>query len=277
MSKFTTRDIEQDYLNLVQEILDDGLSKDDRTGTGTYEIFGPQLVHDFNSPDELPVITSKKVWLKGVILELLWFISGNTNSKWLEDQGVQIWKEWSKPGAEDPQEKGKIYSYAWRNWDGKVDQLQNAIDTLKDPRKRHSRRIIVSAWNPSYLDELALAPCHVFFQFNVRDDLLDLMMYQRSGDMFLGVPFNITSYCLLLQIVCHLTGLKPGRYIHNLGSAHIYKNHLDQCHLMLDQQTHPFPTVSIDSDVRNLDDLHMDFIKVHNYSHGPLIPGEVSV
>lgn len=261
------------YLDLLQRILDEGTEKNDRTGTGTISIFGHQM--RFNLEEGFPLLTTKKLHLKSIIYELLWFLKGDTNVKYLQDNGVRIWNEWAGPDGD----LGHIYGYQWRSWPdykgGFIDQIQEAVDTIKN--NPDSRRIIVSAWNVGDLNNMNLPPCHSFFQFYVANGRLSLQLYQRSADSFLGVPFNIASYALLLQMMAQVTGLKAGDFIHTLGDTHIYKNHLEQVHLQLTRTPRQLPRMIINPDVKSIFDFHYEDFQLENYDPWPHIAGQVSV
>ena len=238
------------YLDLLDRVLTEGIEKGDRTGTGTISVFGHQL--RFNLDEGFPCLTTKKLHLKSIIYELLWFLKGDTNVKYLQDHGVRIWNEW----ADETGDLGHIYGYQWRSWPtyngGFIDQISEAVDAIK--HNPDSRRIIVSAWNVGDLDHMNLPPCHAFFQFYVANGRLSLQLYQRSADIFLGVPFNIASYALLLQMMAQVTGLQAGDFIHTLGDAHIYLNHLEQVKLQLSREPRPLPQMKINPDVKNIFD-----------------------
>jgi len=261
------------YLDLLKHILDKGIQKEDRTGTGTISIFGYQMRFDLE--EGFPLLTTKKLHLKSIIYELLWFIRGETNIKYLKEHGVSIWDEW----ADEKGDLGPIYGYQWRSWPnydgGHIDQLSRVINGIKN--NPHSRRHIVSAWNVADIDKMALPPCHCLFQFYVANDRLSCQLYQRSGDVFLGVPFNIASYSLLLMMVAKVCGLKPGEFIHTLGDAHIYLNHLDQVKLQLTRQPRKLPQIIINRDVDSILDFKYEDFKLIDYNPHPHIKGEVSV
>ena len=261
------------YLDLMQRILDEGVEKGDRTGTGTLSVFGPQM--KFPLADGFPLVTTKKIHLKSVVGELLWFISGDTNVRWLRENGISIWDEW----ADDAGELGPVYGHQWRSWPAPngetIDQLARVIESLKaDP---NSRRHIVSAWNVADIDDMALAPCHAFFQFYVADGRLSCQLYQRSADVFLGVPFNIASYALLTHMVAQVTGLEVGDFVHTLGDAHLYLNHLDQAREQLTREPRALPELWLDPSVRSIDDFTVDSIKVTGYDPHPLIKAPIAV
>lgn len=261
------------YLGLVHRILDEGVRKDDRTGTGTISVFGHQM--RFNLEDGFPLLTTKKLHLKSIIYELLWFLKGDTNVKYLQEHGVRIWNEW----ADDKGDLGHIYGYQWRSWPdyngGFIDQIQEVVDTIS--HNPDSRRMIVSAWNVADLKNMNLPPCHLLFQFYVVNGRLSMQMYQRSADTFLGVPFNIASYALLLQMMAQVTGLKAGDFVHTLGDAHIYLNHIEQMKLQLTREPRPLPTMKINPDVKNIFDFNYEDFQLENYNPWPHIDGKVSV
>lgn len=261
------------YLDLLQRVLDEGVEKTDRTGTGTISVFGHQA--RFNLSDGFPVLTTKKLHLKSIIHELLWFLKGDTNIKYLNDNGVRIWDEW----ADKDGDLGHIYGYQWRSWpdyNGKhIDQISEVVETIKN--NPDSRRIIVSSWNVADLGNMNLPPCHAFFQFYVADDKLSLQLYQRSADIFLGVPFNIASYSLLLMMMAQVTNLKVGDFIHTFGDAHIYMNHLEQVKLQLSREPRSLPKMKINPDVKNIFDFKYEDFELIDYNPHPHIKGEVSV
>lgn len=264
----------QQYLSLLDKILKEGTQKGDRTGTGTISIFGHQM--RFNLEDGFPLVTTKKCHLKSIIHELLWFLKGDTNVKYLQDNGVRIWNEWADPETGD---LGHIYGYQWRSWPdyngGFIDQIQQAVDDIRN--NPNSRRIIVSAWNVADIDNMNLPPCHAFFQFYVADGRLSLQLYQRSADCFLGVPFNIASYALLLMMMAQVTGLKAGDFIHTTGDTHIYTNHLDQVRLQLTREPRKLPRMVINPDVKNIFDFRYEDFQLEDYDPWPAIKGVVSV
>ena len=261
------------YLDLLNRILTEGHKKTDRTGTGTLSVFGNQM--RFNMEDGFPLLTTKKLHLKSIIYELLWFLSGDTNVRWLQEHGVRIWNEW----ADENGELGPVYGHQWRSWPdyngGTIDQIQNVIDLIKN--HPDSRRMMVSAWNPAEVEQMALPPCHCLFQFYVADDRLSLQLYQRSADTFLGVPFNIASYALLLQMMAQVTGLKPGDFVHTTGDTHLYLNHLEQARLQLTRTPRPLPTMKINPDVKNLFDFKYEDFELEGYNPYDHIKAEVSV
>ena len=261
------------YLDLLQRILDEGVVKGDRTGTGTKSIFGHQM--RFNLEEGFPLITTKKLHLKSIIHELLWFLNGDTNVHYLQENGVRIWNEW----ANEDGDLGHIYGYQWRSWPdyngGHIDQNKEGVRQLKeDP---NSRRIIVSAWNVADLDKMNLPPCHLLFQFYVADGRLSLQLYQRSADTFLGVPFNIASYALLLQMMAQVTGLKAGDFVHTTGDTHLYLDHLEQARLQLTREPRPLPRMIINPEVKNIFDFKYDDFQLEGYNPWPHIAAKVSV
>ncbi len=261
------------YLNLIQDILDNGAIKTDRTGTGTKSIFGHQM--RFNLEEGFPLITTKKLHLKSIIHELLWFLKGDTNVHYLQENGVRIWNEW----ADEDGDLGHIYGYQWRSWPdyngGHIDQIKEVIRQIKETPD--SRRMIVSAWNVADLDKMNLPPCHLLFQFYVADGRLSLQLYQRSADTFLGVPFNIASYALLLMMVAQVTGLKAGDFVHTTGDTHLYLNHLDQARLQLTREPRPLPRMVINPEVKDIFDFKYEDFKLEDYDPWPHIAAKVSV
>ncbi|MBD5204026.1 MAG: thymidylate synthase [Bacteroidales bacterium] len=261
------------YHNLLQTILDKGIRKEDRTGTGTISTFGYQM--RFDLAEGFPLVTTKKTHLKSIIYELLWFLKGDTNARWLQERGVRIWNEW----ADADGDLGHIYGYQWRSWPdyngGHIDQIKEAIRQIKETPD--SRRIIVNAWNVADLDKMNLPPCHILFQFYVADGRLSLQLYQRSGDSFLGIPFNIASYALLTMMTAQVCGLQPGEFIHTIGDAHIYLNHLDQVKLQLSRTPRRLPRMVINPDVNDIFDFRYEDFSLEDYDPWPTIRGEVSV
>ncbi len=261
------------YLDLMQHVLDNGTEKHDRTGTGTISVFGHQM--RFNLQDGFPMVTTKKLHLKSILHELIWFLSGDTNIKYLKDNGVRIWDEW----ADADGNLGPVYGAQWRSWPTpsgeKIDQISQIIQTIKT--NPDSRRIIVSAWNVADIENMALPPCHAFFQFYVADGKLSCQLYQRSADIFLGVPFNIASYALLTLMVAQVCDLAPGDFIHTLGDAHLYSNHIEQAKLQLSRDTKPLPTIKINPDVKNIFDFKFEDFTLENYNPHPHIKGIVAV
>ena len=261
------------YQELLRHILEHGTVKTDRTGTGTKSVFGYQM--RFNLADGFPLVTTKKLHLKSIIHELLWFLAGDTNVHYLQENGVRIWNEW----ADADGNLGHIYGYQWRSWPdyngGTIDQIAEAIDTIK--HNPDSRRIIVSAWNVADIPNMNLPPCHAFFQFYVADGRLSLQLYQRSADCFLGVPFNIASYALLLMMVAQVTGLEAGDFVHTLGDAHLYLNHLDQARLQLTREPRPLPRMIINPEVKDIFDFKYSDFTLEGYDPHPHIQAEVSV
>ncbi|MBP3243490.1 MAG: thymidylate synthase [Bacteroidaceae bacterium] len=261
------------YLDLVNRILTEGVEKGDRTGTGTISVFGHQM--RFNLEDGFPLVTTKKVHLKSIIYELLWFLRGDTNVKWLQEHGVRIWNEW----ADENGDLGHVYGYQWRSYPkyggGYIDQISEVIEQIKN--NPNSRRLIVNAWNVADIDNMNLPPCHMFFQFYVADGKLSLQLYQRSADTFLGVPFNIASYALLLMMVAQVTGLKAGEFVHTLGDAHIYNDHIEQMKLQLSREPRKLPTMKINPEVKNIFDFKFEDFELEGYDPHPHIAGKVSV
>ena len=263
----------QQYLSLLNRILTEGATKTDRTGTGTMSVFGNQM--RFNLADGFPLLTTKKLHLKSIIYELLWFLRCDTNVHYLQEHGVRIWNEW----ADENGDLGPVYGHQWRSWPdyngGTIDQIQNVLDLIRN--HPDSRRMIVSAWNPAEVEQMALPPCHCLFQFYVADGKLSLQLYQRSADTFLGVPFNIASYALLLQMMAQVSGLEAGEFIHTTGDTHLYLNHLDQARLQLTRTPRPLPKMRINPDVKNLFDFHYEDFQLEGYDPWPHISAQVSV
>lgn len=263
----------QQYLNLLNRILTEGTQKGDRTGTGTLSIFGHQMRFDLR--DGFPLLTTKKLHLKSIIYELLWFLRGDTNVRYLQEHGVRIWNEW----ADENGELGPVYGHQWRSWPdykgGTIDQIKNVVDMIK--HNPNSRRMMVTAWNPAEVDDMALPPCHCLFQFYVADGRLSLQLYQRSADSFLGVPFNIASYALLLQMIAQVTGLEAGEFIHTTGDTHLYLNHLEQAKLQLTREPRPLPKMKINPDVKDIFDFKYEDFELIGYDPLPHIPGVVAV
>lgn len=261
------------YLDLLTRVLEEGVRKEDRTGTGTLSVFGHQMRFDLSKG--FPCLTTKKLHLKSIIHELLWFLNGDTNVKYLQDNGVRIWNEW----ADEKGDLGHIYGYQWRSWPdyngGHVDQITEVVNTIKN--NPDSRRIIVSSWNVADLPNMNLPPCHAFFQFYVADGKLSLQLYQRSADIFLGVPFNIASYALLLLMMAQVTGLKPGDFVHTLGDAHIYINHLEQVKLQLNREPRVLPNMLINQDIMDIFGFKFEDFELVDYDPHPHIKGEVAV
>ena len=261
------------YLDLLDRILKEGVQKGDRTGTGTLSVFGNQM--RFNLEEGFPLLTTKKLHLKSIIYELLWFLNGDTNVRYLQEHGVRIWNEW----ADADGELGPVYGHQWRSWPdykgGTIDQISNVVDQLK--HNPDSRRMIVSAWNVAEVDSMALPPCHTMFQFYVANGRLSLQLYQRSADTFLGVPFNIASYALLLQMVAQVTGFKAGDFIHTTGDTHLYLNHLDQARLQLTREPRPLPVMKINPDVKDIFNFRYEDFQLEGYDPWPHIKAEVSV
>ncbi|MFK3959112.1 thymidylate synthase [Pseudalkalibacillus hwajinpoensis] len=261
------------YLHLCEEILHNGTKKSDRTGTGTVSVFGHQMRFDLQ--EGFPALTTKKLHLRSIIHELLWFLNGDTNVKYLQDNGVRIWNEW----ADEDGELGPVYGHQWRSWksaDGStVDQIAKVVEQIKT--NPNSRRMIVTAWNPSEVDDMALPPCHCLFQFYVADGKLSCQLYQRSADVFLGVPFNIASYALLTMMMAQVCDLEPGEFIHTLGDAHIYNNHIEQVNLQLTREPRDLPKMKINPDVKSIFDFSFDDFELTDYNPHPHIKGEVSV
>lgn len=261
------------YLDLLNRIMTEGIKKTDRTGTGTLSVFGHQM--RFNMEDGFPLLTTKKLHLKSIIYELLWFLKGDTNVRYLQEHGVRIWNEW----ADENGDLGPVYGHQWRSWPdydgGTIDQIGNVIDQIK--HHPDSRRMIVSAWNPAEVDSMALPPCHCLFQFYVADGRLSLQLYQRSADTFLGVPFNIASYALLLMMMAQVTGLKAGDFIHTTGDTHLYLNHLEQARLQLTRTPRQLPRMILNRDVKNLFDFRYEDFSLEGYAPWEHISAKVSV
>ena len=264
---------ERQYLDLLAEVLDSGARKTDRTGTGTRSVFGRQL--RFDLAGSFPLLTTKKLHLKSIVLELLWFLRGDTNVKWLQERGVSIWNEW----ADENGELGPVYGYQWRHWrtpaGGEIDQIKGVVDSLK--KKPDSRRHLVSAWNPADVDRMALPPCHALFQFYVADGRISCQMYQRSADLFLGVPFNIASYALLTLMVAQVTDLKPAEFVLTLGDAHLYLNHLEQAREQLKRSPHPFPRMRLNPAVQDIFAFNYEDFTLEGYEPHPAIKAPIAV
>lgn len=261
------------YQDLLSRILSEGIKKEDRTGTGTISVFGHQA--RYNLEDGFPLLTTKKLHLKSIIYELLWFLKGDTNIKYLKDHGVSIWDEW----ADENGELGPVYGHQWRSWPdyngGTIDQISNVVEIIK--HNPDSRRMIVNAWNVAEVDSMALPPCHTMFQFYVANGKLSLQLYQRSADTFLGVPFNIASYALLLQMVAQVTGLQPGEFVHTTGDTHLYLNHIEQAKLQLTRTPRPLPRMIINPDIKDLFSFDFDDFQLEGYDPHPHIKAAVSV
>lgn len=261
------------YLDLLQHVLDNGSDRGDRTGTGTRSVFGYQM--RYNLAEGFPVLTTKKLHLRSIIHELLWFLKGDTNIAYLKENGVSIWDEW----ADENGDLGPVYGYQWRSWpapDGRhIDQIANLLKMLRE--NPNSRRLIVSAWNPALVDEMALPPCHCLFQFYVSDGKLSCQLYQRSADIFLGVPFNIASYALLTMMIAQVAGLEPGDFVHTLGDAHIYSNHFEQARLQLTRTPKQLPTMRINPDVKDLFDFRFEDFELVGYEADPTIKAPIAV
>ena len=261
------------YLDLVQRVLDEGVAKDDRTGTGTLSVFGHQMRFDLSAG--FPLVTTKKVHVHSVVAELLWFLRGDTNVAWLHEHGVTIWDEWADPEGE----LGPVYGHQWRSWPtpdgGSIDQLAAVVEQIR--RDPDSRRHVVSAWNVADIPAMALAPCHTLFQFHVAGGRLSCQLYQRSADVFLGVPFNIASYALLTSLVAQVTGFAVGNFVHTFGDAHLYLNHLDQARRQLEREPRPLPRLHLDPRITSLDDVPIDFLGVEGYDPHPGIKAPIAV
>ena len=263
----------KNYLNLLEKILNEGVIKEDRTGTGTLSIFGHQMRFDLS--EGFPLLTTKKLLMKSVIYELLWFLKGDTNVRYLQEHGVRIWNEW----ADENGELGPVYGHQWRSWPdydgGFIDQIEYVLNQIRT--NPNSRRMIVSAWNVAEVNKMALPPCHTLFQFYVVNGKLSLQLYQRSADTFLGVPFNIASYALLCMMIAQVTGLEPGEFIHTTGDTHLYLNHLEQARLQLTREPRPLPTMKLNPDVKSLFDFKYEDFVLENYDPWPHIKADVSV
>jgi thymidylate synthase len=261
------------YLNLMERVLESGVEKHDRTGTGTLSIFGHQM--RFNLADGFPLVTTKKLFTKAIVYELLWFLRGDTNVRWLQEHGVGIWDEW----ADETGDLGPVYGYQWRSWPtrdgGTIDQIANLIADIK--HSPDSRRLIVTAWNPADVPKMALPPCHCMFQFYIANGRLSCQLYQRSADIFLGVPFNIASYALLTMMVAQVTGLKPGEFIHTFGDAHLYLNHIEQAREQLSRMPYALPVMHINPEVRDIFAFRFEDFRLENYQAHPHIKAEVAV
>ena len=261
------------YLDLMEKVLNEGQKKSDRTGTGTLSIFGYQM--EFDLSIGFPLVTTKKVHLKSIIHELIWFLQGSTNIAYLKENGVSIWDEW----ADENGDLGPVYGAQWRSWpdgnNGTIDQIQNLINSIND--NPDSRRHIVSAWNPALVDEMALPPCHSLFQFYVANGKLSCQLYQRSADIFLGVPFNIASYALLTHMIAHVCNLKAGKFVHTFGDAHLYLNHLDQAKLQLSREVISLPKLHLNPDIKNVFDFKFEDIEIKNYESHPAISAPIAV
>ena len=261
------------YLNLLEHILNDGVQKGDRTGTGTLSVFGHQMRFDLS--EGFPLLTTKKLHMKSIIYELLWFLKGDTNVRYLQEHGVRIWNEWADKNGE----LGPVYGHQWRSWPdydgGVIDQIEYVLNQIRT--NPNSRRMIVSAWNVAEVNKMALPPCHTLFQFYVLNGRLSLQLYQRSADTFLGVPFNIASYALLCMMIAQVTGLEPGEFIHTTGDTHLYLNHLEQARLQLTREPRPLPTMKLNPDVKSLFDFKYEDFVLENYDPWPHIKADVSV
>lgn len=263
----------QQYLTLLSDIIENGTVKTDRTGTGTVSVFGRQLRFDLSKG--FPLLTTKKLHLKSIIHELLWFLSGDTNIRYLQENGVRIWNEW----ADENGDLGPVYGHQWRSWPdgrgGTIDQISDVVEMIK--HTPDSRRMIVTAWNPADVPSMALPPCHAFFQFYVADGRLSLQLYQRSADTFLGVPFNIASYSLLLMMMAQVTGLKVGEFVHTFGDTHLYLNHLERARLQLTREPRPLPKMTLNPDVKSIFDFKYEDFTLTDYDPHPHIPAPVAV
>ncbi len=263
----------QQYLDLLKKVKEDGAFKSDRTGTGTYSIFGHQMRFDLQ--EGFPVLTTKKLHLKSIIHELLWFLAGDTNVKYLRENGVRIWDDW----ADENGDLGPVYGYQWRSWPapngGHIDQISKLVEQIKN--NPDSRRLIVTAWNPAEVDNMALPPCHCLFQFYVANGTLSCQLYQRSADIFLGVPFNIASYALLTLMLAQVCNLKPGEFVHSFGDAHLYANHLEQADLQLSRETGPLPTMSLNKNIESIFDFKFEDFNLDGYEAAPNIAAPIAV
>ncbi len=261
------------YLDLMRHVYENGTDKSDRTGTGTRSVFGHQM--RFDLADGFPLVTTKKCHLRSIIIELLWFLKGDTNIKYLKDNGVSIWDEW----ADENGDLGPVYGAQWRSWqtaDGRtIDQIANVIERIKT--NPDCRRLLVVAFNPGLVEQMALPPCHAFFQFYVANGILSCQLYQRSADIFLGVPFNIASYALLLMMVAQVTGLQPGEFVHSFGDAHLYSNHFEQVELQLSRTPHPLPQMKLNADMKSIFDFKLEDFELINYTYDPHIKAPVAV
>lgn len=261
------------YLDLMRRVRQDGVRKADRTGTGTLSVFGHQMRFDLR--DGFPLVTTKKLHVKSIIHELIWFLAGDTNTAYLKRHGVRIWDEW----ADEQGDLGPVYGKQWRSWTAPggstIDQISEVLSTLK--RDPNSRRLIVSAWNPADIPRMALAPCHCLFQFYVAEGRLSCQLYQRSADVFLGVPFNIASYALLTMMMAQVADLEPGDFVHTFGDAHLYLNHMEQANAQIERELRPLPSMTINKDVRSIFDFTIDDFQLNNYDPHPHIPAKVAV
>jgi thymidylate synthase len=261
------------YLDLLRDVLDNGTDRPDRTGTGTRSVFGRQTRFDLGKG--FPLLTTKKLHIKSIVYELLWFLRGETNVRWLQERGVRIWNEW----ADENGDLGPVYGSQWRSWPdgrgGTIDQIANVVNSIKS--KPESRRHIVTAWNPAEVDDMALPPCHCLFQFYVADGKLSCQLYQRSADLFLGVPFNIASYALLTEMMAQVTGLQPGEFVHSFGDVHLYHNHFEQVRLQLSREPRPLPRLTINPDKRDIFDFEFEDFMITGYDAHPSIKAEIAV
>jgi len=261
------------YLDLLRDVLDNGTDRPDRTGTGTRSVFGRQTRFDLGRG--FPLLTTKKLHIKSIVYELLWFLRGETNVRWLQERGVRIWNEW----ADENGDLGPVYGSQWRSWPdgrgGTIDQIANVVNSIKS--KPESRRHIVTAWNPAEVDDMALPPCHCLFQFYVADGKLSCQLYQRSADLFLGVPFNIASYALLTEMMAQVTGLQPGEFVHSFGDVHLYHNHFEQVRLQLSREPRPLPRLTINPDKRDIFDFEFEDFMITGYDAHPSIKAEIAV